>query len=241
MKRSAALFPIVLALGAIILGPQAGAQAQNLREEGPFEIEKCQTIDKPGSYKLVRNVVAVTPFSNTPCLAITANFVTIDLDGFSISTSVGAQVGIQALRPSSGQRLQGIVVRNGSISGFGNEVVLVEADGSIVEGLRVFGATGASFVGISANGIMRNNTVTNVTNGIGIEGTAVVTGNYASGNDTGIGINRGSTVIGNTATNNALVGISADCPSNITDNTAINNGTNVIIGSGCNNTNNVAP
>jgi len=55
MKRFAALFPIALALGAIILVPRVGAQAQDARE-GPTEIEKCQTISHPGSYKLVNNL-----------------------------------------------------------------------------------------------------------------------------------------------------------------------------------------
>ena len=37
-------------------------------------------------------------------------------------------------------------------------------------------------------------------------------------------------------------GISVQCPSNVTDNTAVNNGTNLFLqGDGCNNTNNVAP
>jgi len=82
MKKPAALSPIVLALGAIILVPRASAQSQDA-QEGPREIEKCQTIDKPGSYKLVKNLT----FSGTTgtCLVITANFVAIDLAGFTIS------------------------------------------------------------------------------------------------------------------------------------------------------------
>lgn len=61
-----------------------------------------------------------------------------------------------------------------------------------------------------------------------------------SGTGTGIAID-GGTVISNTATNNG-VGISATCPANLTDNTAVGNATNLVLnGSGCNNTNNVAP
>jgi hypothetical protein len=86
MKRPATLFPIALALGAMILVPRAGAQAQDV-QEGPTEIEKCQTIDKPGSYKLVNNL---TPATQAVCLDITASFVTIDLAGFSISGPSGA-------------------------------------------------------------------------------------------------------------------------------------------------------
>jgi hypothetical protein len=51
MRRPAAFFPIALALGAMMVAPVAGA-----REEGPIEIEKCQTISKSGSYKLVNNL-----------------------------------------------------------------------------------------------------------------------------------------------------------------------------------------
>ena len=57
MKRSATFFPIVLALGTITLTPVL-VRAHDCREEGQIEIEKCQTIDKPGSYKLVNNLNA---------------------------------------------------------------------------------------------------------------------------------------------------------------------------------------
>ena len=67
MKRSAALFPIALALGAMILAPRAGAQPQ-----GPTEIATCETINQPGSYLLVRNLTATGD-----CLRINADFVTI--------------------------------------------------------------------------------------------------------------------------------------------------------------------
>ena len=53
MRRPPAVFPIALALGAIILAPGAGAQ-----ERERTEIEKCQTINEQGSYKLVNNLIA---------------------------------------------------------------------------------------------------------------------------------------------------------------------------------------
>ena len=83
--------------------------------------------------------------------------------------------------------------------------------------------------------------IDNLTNGIQAIGT--VTGNSVSGNGfIGIVVGQGSTVIGNTATNNGESGISVTCPSNVTDNTAVNNGTNLVLnGTGCNDTNNVAP
>jgi parallel beta-helix repeat protein len=85
--------------------------------------------------------------------------------------------------------------------------------------------------------------------GIGISATGTVTGNYATGNAVGIDVGAGSTVIGNTATDNrgnppfGASGIVANCRSNVTNNTAVNNsGQNLVLnGNGCNDTNNVAP
>ena len=140
-------------------------------------------------------------------------------------------------------------MRNGSISGFGLGVNL-GGDGSIVEGLRVFGGPGTSSLGIAATGVVKGNTVVGISGfpsqGTGISATGIVTGNYATGSrGAGIEIGQGSTVIGNTATGNRGgpgIGIFVNCPSNVTDNTAVNNNSNLeLIGTGCNNTNNVAP
>ena len=220
MRKPAALFVIALALGAMILAPLAGARADG-REEGPFEIEKCQTIDKPGSYKLVNNLT-LSAIPGT-CLLITADFVTIDLAGFTI-TGPGiaspfgpGSVAIMAPFSSSGSPA-GIAVRNGSISNFNVGVSL--GDGSIVEGLRV---SRCGQLGIGAAGIVRGNTVTR---------TRLA----------GLGIGQGSTVIGNTSVNQTSEGPSfgmiVGCPSNVTDNTT--NSTQVQ-GDGCLTTNNVAP
>ena len=99
---------------------------------------------------------------------ITASFVTIDLAGFSISGpgSAGQSSGIEAA-PAQGQVVEGVVVRNGSISGFFIGVRL--GDGSIVEGLRVSGPCPCS-VGIDATGLVKGNTV------VGIAGPPTVGG-----------------------------------------------------------------
>ena len=99
MRKSAAFFPIALALAAIILTPRGGAQAQS-QQEGPIKIEKCRTIGQAGSYKLVRNLTITTG----DCLVITADFVTIDLAGFTITGANTAPsstaVAIRAMPPS---------------------------------------------------------------------------------------------------------------------------------------------
>jgi hypothetical protein len=232
MRRPAAVFTIALALGAIILAPVAGAQARDV-QEGPVEIEQCRTIDKPGSYRLVNNLVAGTH----DCLVITADFVTVDLVGFSISGTAGQNSGI--VTP---QGPRGIAVRNGSISGFGVGVNLAGAAGSIVEGLRVFGDGSPSRFGISAEGIVRNNTVMGIVGtGIGTNGT--VTGNYASSTRDEFVIGPGSTVIGNTAApSGANTGFSVDCPSNLIDNTSTGNQFNLVLnGNDCHIEDNLAP
>ncbi len=238
MKRSAAFFLIALALGAIILAPGAGAQAQ-----GPTEIEKCQTISHPGSYKLVNNLT----FTGTTgtCLTIAASSVNIDLAGFTISGPGGT--GTTAI--AAGNDTTGIAVRNGSISGFFVGVAL-GGNGSIVEGLRVLGFPCPCLLGIGATGVVKGNTVLGIAGfpgqGTGISATGIVTGNYATGSRfAGIEIGQGSTVIGNTATGNRGgpgIGIFVNCPSNVTDNTAVNNTSNLeLFGEGCHNEDNVAP
>jgi hypothetical protein len=245
MRRPAALFPIALALGAVTVAPWPSAQAQDARE-GPIEIEKCQTISQPGSYKLVNNLTFTGPTGT--CLSIAADFVTIDLVGFTITGSGLVVLGApNTTAIASGHDRTGITVRNGSISGFGVGVNL-EGDGSIVEGLRVFGGPGTSELGIAATGIVKNNTVVGIVSGgggplaTGISASGIVTGNYVTRNRfAGIQVGQGSTVIGNTATDNLGFGIRVSCPANVTDNTAVNNDINLGIGTGCNNTNNVAP
>jgi hypothetical protein len=249
MKRSAALFPNALALGAITHAPWVSAQAQDSREEGPFEIEKCRTIDKPGSYKLVNNLT----FSalSGACLQVTANLVTIDLDGFTITeVSPNTGTGSNNATAIAAAQLFGITVRNGSILDF-NIGVDLDGDGSIVEGLRVFGGSVSVDFGIIATGVVRGNTIGAIFGfgvmGTGIAATGIVTGNYVTNSKiTGIEIGQGSTVIGNTVTNtnrNPGVGLLVSCPSNVTNNTAVDNagGNLVLDGTGCNNTNNVAP
>jgi hypothetical protein len=174
-------------------------------------------------------------------LDITASFVTIDLAGFTIS-GPGDPLGLATAIATEGET-SGITVRNGSISGFGTGVA---AGSSIVEGLRVFNGTR---FGIVAGGIVKGNIVDGIFQhgGAGISATGIVTGNYVTNSrDVGIEIGQGSTVIGNTATHNGPnpgFGIVVDCPSNLTDNTAVNNaGTNLVLnGEGCHNDDNVAP
>jgi hypothetical protein len=213
MRGPAAPFPIAFALGTIILA--SGAQAQHAREEGPIEIDKCQTISQPGSYKLVGNL-AIT--GGAGCLLVTADDVTIDLAGFSI---IGQQAGGGGIHAAP--FLRGIAVRNGSISGFTDGVGLEDDTSSIVEGMRVSGTPGQQGSGIIAQGIVKGNVVSGMN--IGIQAiTGTIADNYVENFADGIFAQAGSTLIGNTVINNNATGNTAGlgvtCPSNVINNTA---------------------
>jgi len=234
MRKRAALLSIGLALGAIIVvaGPRAQA--------APMPMQVCRTISAPGSYVLSNNLDI--PSASGNCLVITAASVTVDLAGFSIiGNGPGAPgTGILVV-PSTATPVRDIAVRNGSVSNFTNGVDLGSANGSIVEGLRVFNN---GQYGINAKGIVKGNTATE-NRGIGINAQGTLTGNFAADNgNIGIAAGLGSTVIGNTALSNSQIGISVTCPSNLIDNTAIdNNGVaNLVLnGRGCHNEDDLAP
>ena len=138
--RPLAFFPFVLALGALILASRPAAHAEDSRQEGPIDIDKCQTISQPGSYKLINNLTFKGP-ANSACLSITANFVTLDLAGFTITGISQNDQQPRAAIEADGNTT-GITVRNGSISGAGFTVgVNLGGDGSLVEGLHVSNAT----------------------------------------------------------------------------------------------------
>jgi hypothetical protein len=111
--------------------------------------------------------------------------------------------------------------------------------GAVVRGNTVVCGAGPG-IGIRVvNGTVTSNVVEACEDGIdAFDG--VVSGNNLAGTGTGISIDTG-TAIGNTVTGYS-VGIAATCPSNLIDNTATGNGKNLVLsGTGCKNTNNVAP
>jgi hypothetical protein len=107
-----------------------------------------------------------------------------------------------------------------------------------------------SEIGIDATGIVTDNYVSVVGQGVsvgapvgvGISASGTVRGNTVVNGGNGIVVGVGSTAIGNTATNNSVSGIEANCPANLTDNTAVNNGTNLVLnGADRQNEDNVTP
>ena len=96
-------------------------------------------IDQPGSYYLTGNLDAG---ANT-AITITAPDVSLDLMGFTLS-GIGLD-GVFVDGPTGGT-LPGAVIRNGKIDGFAYGVRLRHSSGSLIEDLRI---TGASDSGIN--------------------------------------------------------------------------------------------
>lgn len=201
------------------------------------------TLSRRGSYRLDGNLTV--PNENITAINVTANNVSIDLNGFAIlgpTVCTGSPVTSCSRPTGSGNGVNapsrtGTVVINGQVRGLGNIGLNLGTD-SRVEGVTAlsngnigivatFGNTVTGnttnfnrSVGISASGAISENTA-NSNGGIGIDANAsTVTGNTANSN--GVGISGfGSTVIGNTVNFNQVFGISANGA--VLDNQASNN------------------
>jgi hypothetical protein len=125
-------------------------------------------ITQSGSYKLSGNLVVTT---NVDAIEISASNVTLDLNGFTISSNVttGQSVGV-------GNGNNATTVRNGTISGF-NTAVVLGGTSNIVEEIKVVGS-GTGFV--LSNAVVRRNAVSTTT-GVGIQCfQCVITENFVS-------------------------------------------------------------
>ena len=251
MRRPTTFIAIMVVLGALIFAPVAGARDQDQQEQAPTKIRRCQRIDQPGSYKLVDNLHATGD-----CLVITTEGVTIDLAGFAM-TGDGTGTAIKGVQAPSGTIPQlRTVVRNGDISAFAQATNL----SGIVEGLRITSNHNGILVGVGivrgnavqfnasvgielADGIVMDNVVVANQTGISVQEAAVITGNAVQGNQIGIDVTgTGSTLIGNIVDGNSKIGLRVSCPSNVIHNTAVGNGTNLVLSNAtCRNEGNVAP
>lgn len=244
VKKSLRHLRVAGATGALLtastLPPLAHAQ-----EAEPSPISQCQSITKPGAYRLATNV---TFTGSGTCLSIKTSNVTLDLAGFTISGPVTppGNSSVNAVAVGSSPSTVGVAVRNGSITGFGAGVNL-NGTGAVVEKVRVSRGTQ---IGIGATGTIRGNTVVGIVGNqnlaVGIFGAGLLEGNYVEGVEAvGIVAEAGSAVVTNVVTGGVAqgFGISAFCPSSVVGNTSTNNhGANLkFSGSGCVNVNNVAP
>jgi hypothetical protein len=231
----------------VVLIDQSHALAGNINPgDGPgFPI----TISQPGSYRLSGNLT-VTDI-NTTAIQITADHVTIDLNGFGIYGPVVC-TGFPASCPAPGKGIGidaenggfpgplGIKILNGTVAGMGSNGIFVNGDASYVEKVTATNNAGGGLLvngvvvesGANRNGsfgifaiTVRDSIATgNHTVGIRLDASGGVgIGNIASFNGAqGIDSPNG-TVINNTAVRNGTFGITALCPSSIFANTVVSN------------------
>ena len=171
------------------------------------------TISVPGSYRLSGNLTV--PDANTTAILVTADNVTVDLNGFSIigptvcvgspvtsCSPTGSGVGVNA------QSQNNVTVVNGTVRGMGGSGIVIFGMG-YVEKVH---AISNGFIGISVRlGVVSGNMV--ISNGyVGIDvENGTVSGNLSAGN------------------HSAAIEIHL-CPSTVVGNTAVGNGTDFIAG-----------
>lgn len=224
---------VTAAILALILGLNA-TEGVAKGPAGPTQIKSCGTLSESGSYVVAQNLTATGT-----CLIVAANYVTIDLGGFTLTGPGAAGEGI-----TDGLAVHnGIVVRNGTVTGFNFGVRIDTGSRHTVEGVRAVD-NNVHGLSVGMDSIVKGNTVSNNGSiGISVDVGSVVSGNVVSdnGND-GIAVESGSTVSGNTSSSNAVNGIDVVCPSNLIGNTLQGNGTGLntdVTGGACNLSNNL--
>jgi hypothetical protein len=179
------------------------------------------TLSRPGRYKLVGNLKV--PSDNSG-IVVTADDVTIDLSGFTISSNPPgeAATGVSAVVTTNGLR-----VINGTITGFRNFGVANRASQgaqfAVIENMRIiFNGTGI-FVGPYAQ--IRNSTVANSPRGnISCLRSCLIEGSVITGAANGAGISMtGGTVLGNVVVSNKIGGL-------IADQVEVGYGNNIVVG-----------
>jgi len=184
-------------------------------------------ITQSGSYRLTGNLTV--PDADTTAIQVTANDVTIDLNGFGI-------IGPTICTGPAGSPVTSCAPLG---RGFGIGSAGSSSDLSVSNGfVRGMGSTG---IGIATEGSVQN--VRAISNGLNGIVAYNVSGSVASFNgQAGIISNQG-TLSGNTTLYNGKVGILSSCPGSVVGNTANGNGLQnlSLANSTCTAANNAAP
>ncbi|HEY1851542.1 MAG TPA: hypothetical protein VGG60_11000, partial [Candidatus Binataceae bacterium] len=150
-------------------------------------------ITKSGSYFLAANYISTLPFSSI--ISISANNVTINLNGFTISdTAIGNTA--PAISTTSG--ISGVTIVNGTITKTGTAISL--GTSSTVGGMQLIGNKGDGVDCISTclvtNSVITGNTGAGLALGDGSSGYQdnIISGN--TGGNVGAGTNLGNNVCG---------------------------------------------
>jgi len=236
------VYVAVAAIVALGLGISAAPGAA-----APHVINQCQTLPEPGSYILGKNLSpSGIGRGGFDCLLLGDDFITIDLNGFTI-TGKGANGSAIKLSSDFGGAGRGFEVRNGTILNFARAIDLRVLGGSPgqnrLERVRIMQNSDFGVV-MEGNAIVKDSIFTKngicplldgcperTTNGDGLNvgGNSVVTGNTSSGN-AGHRIAASGTIIGNTTIGNGASGLQVGGGSTVVHNVADGNVIGLSIG-----------
>jgi parallel beta helix pectate lyase-like protein len=226
-------------------GPTHAGDVKLLKQPSVFPL----VINQGGSYRLKSNIVV--PDANTTAISITADDVTLDLNGYAIKgptvcsgspivscTPTGTGIGIDA-------SADGVTVQNGTVRGMGSYGIRLSGWNGVVDRMHVRsnGSIGVDFINgvcrvtdniVTENGnagiylsdmcIARGNVVrSNAGDGIDADLDTLVTGNVIVRNNTGIAKTQDGVVIGNMIGRNRGGGIDGNGFGTVSDNTVFEN------------------
>jgi hypothetical protein len=223
--------------GVILIEPSRVRQGNITPGDAPgFPV----TIAQSGSYRLTGNLAV--PDAATTAIEITADNVTLDLNGFSIigpnvcmpnptrCSIAGTGIGVTAVGPAGVASPAGVRVMNGTIRGDGTVAEKIYATsnggpgivvgaGSVIDSIATMNGNGGIIGWIVRSSMAAQNAAT----GIFMRPGGILSGNTAYLNGgSGIYVSNG-TAAGNAANNNTGFGIDAYCPASIVGNTATAN------------------
>lgn len=168
---------------------------------GPQPITGCTKLMQPGSYIVVNNIKATTA-NLTPtdwgipgCLVIAADFVTLDMGGFTLFGPGSGVYAIGVITASYGYR--GAAVRSGAVTNFFIGIYLGsqigKGGGYVVEHVRAIGNSSTG-IEVYTNGarVVGNVAISNGAEGFLVLCPSVVAQNIASSNATGEIVESGS-------------------------------------------------
>jgi hypothetical protein len=181
------------------------------------------TLSRPGRYKLTGNLGVS---GGQSAIMVTADDVTIDLNGFTISSDSSGQSGY-GIYAAGSMRLR---VVKGMIAGFGEATYHNTATGVVIDNMRII----SNGQGVSSG---KQTTITNSTiannSGYGILcGFCRIQGNVITGNGTGMFVSDGAgLVLGNVIVGNGGFGILSNAKTGYGNNIIVgNNGGSVNAG-----------
>ena len=203
---------IVMASAILLAAPAAAVDGEILIDQAKVNVGGITpgdapgfpvTLGKSGRYKLTGNLKVP---AGKDGIEVTQHDVTIDLNGFAISSDPPGEASSGVFAPDN---VTGPRVMNGTITGF-SQYAIDNRNGEslMVENMRIV----SNKVGINGGteSRIRNSTIANGSGGIGCSDRCLIEQNVITGN-TGVGISvfRGGQVLGNVIVGNGGYGLAA--------------------------------